>query len=325
MRKANHYVAQSLQRRFCDENGLIWVYDKETRQVRQQSPKTTAVETHLYTIETDDGGKSDILECKVFDPLDGEIVALIDRLVTPGYRMDKREIPNLAYYVSFQHARVPRNISMVKELGEAMALKLIKNLSADKEEMDEAYEHALKNIPQADHISREKYQNMFENFSDHYKFEVKTEFALAMTLRLSKDIFEFLVRMHWSIVDAPRDNYFITCDAPIVSIASVAPNVVQYGANFASPFLEIVFPISPSVCLWARKVAGQKRLKCSAERVEEFNRRTAFFAERYIFSHQDSQNTRSLLLQNAHTRNMPKINREYVNARWDWEMKHRKD
>ena len=322
MRKAHHYVAQSIQKRFCDPEGMIWVFDKETLTAQRQPPKTTAVMTNLYTVETDDGKKSDVMERKVFDPLDGEIVAYIDRWIQPGYRIPKEEIPAMAYYIAFQHARVPRNLLMIKELGTAIAVKVLKDAAADKKQMDEGYERISARLKGSDSISREQYQGWMENLEDHFKFQIKDEFALAMSIKAVPSFFETFIRMDWSIVDAPRGSYFITCDAPVVSIAPVGPGMVQYGVNLASPLFEVIFPLSPAVCVWIRKVRGQRRIRCNSKRVDEFNYRTANMAERYILSHQDSEKTRTLLRLSAKTRQQPKIDREDLYCRMDQQKRY---
>jgi len=304
--------------RFCNSEGLICVYDKETLRVKPQPPKRTAVMTHLYTIETDNGEKSDILEREVFDPLDGTIVAYINRWIEPGYHIPDADIPTMAYYLAFQHARVPRNIEMFKELGTAIAVKILKDASANKKQMDEDYERMKASVNGVCPISREQYQEWFENLEKHFKFELKDDFSLGMTISAGvPPYYNAFCNMEWCIIDAPQGSHFITCDAPVVSVAYVAPGVAQYGVNLASPNFEAIFPLSPTVCLWLRKIKGQKRFRCDSKRVDDFNYRTAFMAERYIFSHQDSSKTRSLLQKTAKTIRQPKINRDDLYRRMD--------
>ncbi len=68
--------------------------------------------------------------------------------------------------------------------------------------------------------------------------------------------------------------------------------------------------MSPTTCVLIRKVRGQKRFRCEPKRVEDFNYRTANMAERYIFAHQDSEQTRALLQMAAKTRQQPKVDRD---------------
>lgn len=59
--KRHHYVPQLLLKRFCVD-GLQWVFDRETDTLRQQQPKDTAVEKHLYSRPTADGKPDTSLE-----------------------------------------------------------------------------------------------------------------------------------------------------------------------------------------------------------------------------------------------------------------------
>jgi hypothetical protein len=320
MRKANHYVAQSYQARFCDNEGLIWVFDKETKRVNPQPPKTTAVITHLYTTETTEGEKTDIVERKIFEPLDGDIIPLISRWIEPGYHIPNADIPQMAYFLAFQHARVPRTLAMFRELGEMMHIEFVKHSAADKKGMDEAYERFAKDAPADSLVTREQYQDWFAEFDKYWKFKLKDEFVLAMCVKcVVPNYYETLTKMHWCIVDAPRDGFFITCDAPVVSVAPAAPGAIHLGCCTASPDFEVNFPLSPKVCVLIRKVKGQQRFRCSAKYVNLLNYRTALMAERYIFSHRDSAKVRSLMDRGAKTRQQPKIDKEYVRSRMAYE------
>ena len=111
---------------------MIWVFDKETGKLNPQPPKMTAVVTHLYTTETTEGEKTDVLERKVFEPLDGDIIPLINRWIEPGYRIPDDDIPAMSYFLAFQHARVPRTLAMFRELGEMMHTEFVKHSAAEK-------------------------------------------------------------------------------------------------------------------------------------------------------------------------------------------------
>ncbi len=201
---------------------MIWVFDKETLNVRSQIPLNTAVMTNLYTVEFEEGVKSDKLETEVFSPLDGEIISFLDRWTQPRYRITKDEIPTMAYYLAFQHARVPRALNMSKEMSEALMVKTLKDYAADKSQMDKDYEDFASKLSESNVVmSREQFQDTFENLEKHYRIDIKDEFALAMCIKGTSLYFEAFLRMDWSIVDAPRDKYFITCDAPVVSVAMV--------------------------------------------------------------------------------------------------------
>ena len=326
VRKANHYVAQSYQQRFCDAEGLIWVYDKETRTVKPQHPQTTAVMMHLYTTETEGGEKSDILEREVFAPLDGGILPLIKRWVEPDYRIPENEIPPMSYYLAFQHARVPRTLEMFRELGEKMHVEFIKQMASDKNEIDKAFGDIAEKAPPEVGVTREKVQEWFANFDKHCELKLKDEFVLRTTIMQNvPNYYETFVKMHWSVVEAPRDSFFITCDAPVVSFTRDPygqPNAYLLGCGTAYPEFEMRFPLSPTVCVLARKVKGQPRIKCGSKKVDEFNYMAALIAERYIFSHCKSAKVMSLLERCARTRGKPKIDDEYVRRRMAYENQH---
>ena len=59
--KRHHYLPQFYLENFCQNDGF-WVFDREKNEFRQQTPKNTALKSHYYSAEDQDGAKHTEIE-----------------------------------------------------------------------------------------------------------------------------------------------------------------------------------------------------------------------------------------------------------------------
>jgi hypothetical protein len=307
--KLNHYVPQSYLARFAAPDGLLWVFDKETLDARRLTPKSTGAEKHLYTIKDEAGENSDRIEREIMSPIDGNAVPILDRWTQRGYRFASEELPVMAQYMAIQHTRVPRNLELINELGVAHLLKDSKEIADDPQRFKECFEYMQANRGDLDIGDEEELKRLLRNPEESVAISMNRKLALGFSLMMAKDFHYELSRMYWSIVDSPDDCQFITSDSPVVSYAEDDEGRLQFGANFVSPRFEVIFPLSPKVCVYLRKRHGQYRYRCGRSLVQKLNRRTACMAERFIYAQSDF-NVHSLVQEFAYTRRQPKVNRQ---------------
>ena len=79
--KRQHFNAEMLQRRFTDEEGRLYFYDKRfpEKGIRRSIPKNLFVEKYLYTLHLDSGEKDFSGEGKL-SRLEGEANKIIEKL-----------------------------------------------------------------------------------------------------------------------------------------------------------------------------------------------------------------------------------------------------
>src|SRR6266566_9523020 len=77
----HHYVAQHVLRRFCDADGMLWIYDKEKNQIYRGPPHSQACARHFYSFKAKDGTGTTIIELKFLRPIDANGYKAIQRLV----------------------------------------------------------------------------------------------------------------------------------------------------------------------------------------------------------------------------------------------------
>jgi hypothetical protein len=85
--RRHHYIPQWYQAGFADNEGLLWVYDRQTQRFRQDIPKNICCERDLYTI--DPAGRRDRrIETEFMSQVDGDGAAAV-RMLARGVRLDQ--------------------------------------------------------------------------------------------------------------------------------------------------------------------------------------------------------------------------------------------
>ncbi len=114
--KRHHFVPQMLLRRFCDETGRLWYYNKKAPHIGVASgaPQSLFFERHFYTVK--EGGVPDTSLETYFSRLEGEANTVIEKICTAGragrqpkLSTSEKEVWDLFLY--FQWKRTPDSIS----------------------------------------------------------------------------------------------------------------------------------------------------------------------------------------------------------------------
>ncbi len=61
-KKRNHYLPRAYLRGFCDRQGLLWSFDRRSKEYRRLSPDSAAVEKEFYIVKDATGRKSNAIE-----------------------------------------------------------------------------------------------------------------------------------------------------------------------------------------------------------------------------------------------------------------------
>ncbi|MDE0463423.1 MAG: DUF4238 domain-containing protein [Caldilineaceae bacterium] len=120
--KNHHYIPQMLLKRFANQEGKLYVYDKDhpDKGVQKKDPRKTFVRRHFYSQEEEDGTRDVSVETQFLAPLESDASLVIEKIVnaarqgqTPGLSSDEKDI-----WVKFsynQFVRVPEMRETYKE------------------------------------------------------------------------------------------------------------------------------------------------------------------------------------------------------------------
>ncbi|MGO7754674.1 DUF4238 domain-containing protein [Rhizobium ruizarguesonis] len=114
--KRHHFVPQMLLRRFCDQTGRLWYYNKKAPHIGVASgaPQALFFEKHFYTVE-ENGVRDTSLET-YFSQLEGQANTVIEKMCIaaragrqPRLSIPEKKVWDLFLY--FQWKRTPDSIS----------------------------------------------------------------------------------------------------------------------------------------------------------------------------------------------------------------------
>lgn len=120
--KNHHYIPQMLSKRFANQEGKLFVFDKSHlgKGVQKKDPKKTFVRRQLYTQVAEDGTRNVEVETKFFAPLESDASPVLEKIVnaarrgqTPNLSPGEKDIWLRFYYGLF--ARVPDRLEVASD------------------------------------------------------------------------------------------------------------------------------------------------------------------------------------------------------------------
>ena len=112
-RRRNHFVPKMLLKKFTDEDGRLYFFDRrfEEKRILKTTPDAICWKRDLYVVRDEGGNRDDSAEDK-FAELERKAARVLDKIITavrdgkaPALNSSEKEI--LDRYVYFQWARVP--------------------------------------------------------------------------------------------------------------------------------------------------------------------------------------------------------------------------
>ncbi len=309
--KRQHYVPQFYLRYFLvdvpNKGSVFWVYDKDGGAPRPQTPINTAVEGHLYSFESPAGAKDDLLERKVFSPLEDAAKPIFDRWQQAGTKPELEEIEHISVFLAFMHTRVPRTVEMAREMGMALYREMHRQLAKNPAKLREIYDRFCETPGHSDLPSFEEMGKYLLDPEKHFHVEVNPKAALLQMIEFTEVMHTQLLQMNWCLCDAPRDSFFVTSDTPVTMFALDNDGMAIFGGGLGLAQIEVSFPLSPKRCLLLDRQRTQSHRRVSRKVVRDLNRRTAYMSERYIIAPYKSKGVASIVAQSAFTRSTPKV------------------
>jgi Protein of unknown function (DUF4238) len=241
--KRHHFLPESYLEGFCDTDGLHWVFDRHVKKYRQQPPRTTAVETHLYTITTKEG-KSDCIERHLAE-LDGRGKTIIDRLDSrvTDWKGDDRVM--FAIYLGFLYARTPHFDKEQLAFGEQLYRTWTKASNPNAEVVAAMFAKFEKETGET--MADISPQEVFEMIrDDKYDVEIPRTYNIGLMLDTGLHLAEVILTLNWNFVVAPERVPFITSDVPFTT---TPPRDHKGSFGVLTPGAISTIPLSGKTCL----------------------------------------------------------------------------
>lgn len=275
--KKHHYLPQAYLKGFQignkKKNPKIFVYEKgKTEIIYPASIKNTACIGDYHTIKVEDENDRSTIET-IFSQMEAEIIQNIREATNNETISDNNKI-SLAITILFFKSRVPQNLEMFRKY----------------------FQRTLEGIAWANF--RVNNMSLKGSFNDNFKLTVNNNFPLFMMFNsvFKEERIAELCCMNFSLLKAPKDNYFVCSDAPV---SYYVPNYKGgRGVGLSYPELEIFLPLNKSYGLLCSNKNLSKLKELTINELNEYNRRTIITAEKYIFGSEINSNIQKLILDN---------------------------
>ncbi len=280
----HHVVPRAYLKGFTDpaEPELIYVFRPRAQPFRT-GVKGVAFVNNFYTYEDNTGNKKSI-ERALADKIEGPTGPALSKIrAMQPITMQEKEV--LARYISVMLTRVPKH----RKRAEAWLPELVEQF---RERLPAELDALLVISPPALE-SREQLLEMGHRYLDQYKVQPPSHLGVGLVSDKYAPIF---AQMRWVFYTSGTQRGFATSDNPVFFFEAFG----LVGKNGPSELVEVSFPISTQVVLWAswRGIEGLTDLAyapATETLVEQINMRTVSGALREVYYHSNPRWLRGLV------------------------------
>jgi hypothetical protein len=284
--KGQHFNPRVHLQHFAGESpkGQVWTYDAIHGKVWSAVPEETAVQTHFYSVEKDDGTRDTRIEDHL-SKAESDAAPVYRTLLNGEIPKESQGRADFAQFLALAYVRTPAMRRQAAEIvGRAAQIHnyayasnpeafdaLVQRLEAkDGHTMDAAMKESLR-------------QAMLD--PSGYELEVAKERTL-ITLGAADKLAPMFHDMKWTLVEA-QNGYFISSDNPLVRTVDPETAHPIYGdLGFHNPTAKVIFPLSPkTTLLMSRNENAPDHVQMEGQQVDQMNELRAANSDRYLYAH----------------------------------------
>ncbi len=287
VRKRQHYIPILHLKHFAGPapEGQVWTYDALSGEAWSAIPDNTAVQSHFYSVERDDGTMDTRIEdhLSTFESNAAPVYEALLRCQIPPAGSQARV--DFASFLALMYVRTPAMRRMSGELyGRDLQIRAYA-YGRDKRAFDALVDQAEKD-GFLEPLTEEQRERLRQDLADPsgYAMEVPKERTLTV-LGAADNLAPILFNMTWSVA-APAGGFFITTDNPLIRDVDPKTRHPIYGDHgFANKTAEVIFPLSPNrLLLMSWNEAARPLGVFEREHVEGINQALAAHSDRYLYA-----------------------------------------
>ncbi len=280
----HHYVPAGLVRNFCQEGESVYYYDREQKRISYASPSDVFRIKKLHTVIDDNGTEDHNIVENVLMKFEEKGIGIIRKIIE-GALPTGEDREWLAQFWAIQLLRTPTTRDGVEG-------QLLKTLEATAKTLDE-----MGVFPEPPNILRKRGSSMTELLD---KGEVKFEITLPqVTMRMflqTPEVGNILNQMNWCILKSSDQDFFLLSDNPCSVLNPDFDKEGRQGIGVGWPDAEVTFPVGKKTCLLASWGSVPSLARGDRKIVNQINRRSAFFGERFFVHPLQSKRVLDLIL-----------------------------
>lgn len=280
MKEQQHIVSEFYLKGFADpETGLVQWYDRRASRWKALPPRAIIKAGDYYTVRR--GGKKDNTVDEVWKLFEGAAAPIVRDKILQSKPIDQRgDRPILAFYVASIWSRTPRSLRWSARIGNSLLRGVLAQLADPGEfrRTKERYERDS-GTRLGDDIDHRAFADLLKERPRLPKGQVLKPIVTQLASLAGR-----VTSMCWSLIYAPEDQGFITCDNPVIPFGvDRHSGAMRYGLAHRRP--RLVFPLSSCVCLLATGTGGtNQRRRASSDEVKAINRVMLLGTDRFVVS-----------------------------------------
>lgn len=222
--------------------GRLWVFDRERRVLRPQTPTNTAVRRYYYSIQGPDGRRDNRVE-EVLALVEGGAKPILDKLARRE-TITREQKGTLALFVAFMDTRVPDFEAEFNAFQERTTRAFVNQMVASPE-VTRAF---VEDYQQTGEGAEMDPQAIYEfGRAGEYTIEVPRQNSLGMMLEAATKFSRVFSQMDWILLHCTENISFITSDSPFIPVPPLGSSRRFYGV--ASQGVCKLLPLSGKMCL----------------------------------------------------------------------------
>ncbi len=279
--KRQHFLPKFYLEGFANRDGMIAVFDRESKEIRVQQPVNTCVIGHFYTIVDEAGRRRFELE-QLLSEYEGKASLVIKKLSsTEEINADERT--DLAIFVALAAFRTPDIVDSLKAFNSDLVGDMCKRIFVDVEQV-KAQMRSKRNAPSAEELEAEARELVEFAQSGQYEVATSHTWAVGVAMKMAFIIAPILAGRDWAVVH--RDNErksFVTTDAPVLLTTVAQRDNSFWGIGFGSTDALVLFPLTETCILLLYGSGGDlKHRTAGAEPMRHVNLALADRCQRFV-------------------------------------------
>jgi hypothetical protein len=243
----HHTVPEVYLKGFLDpakvavRQNVLWVYEQK-KKVRPRG--VDAVAAHEgFNLDPENPGKEDLAE-QAYTKLEDSATPVLEKLRRGDPRLSEDEKGRFSYFVAFQKYRT----TYYRETVNAAAVDQFRHTCRRiiGEKLVHEYLETESGQPKASLEEAEKYFRQMADGTIELE-QTGKGFPLLGALESGQKLTPMLARIHWTLLEAPTSEPWITTDNPVVLLE---PSPVRPAPEIYGPSLQFLFPVSPRFLLF---------------------------------------------------------------------------
>ncbi|MDD2901780.1 MAG: DUF4238 domain-containing protein [Syntrophales bacterium] len=276
--KRHHYLPKFYLEYFC-KDGNLCVFDRKTKEFRNQTPVNTALKSNYYSFKDSEGKKLTDIE-QLLSQIEGNAKNVFEKAINnEDITAEEKEHPSL--FIAFMMNRVPDFEKSVNKVYEHTIKSTLKMIYSDEKRVQTTLDEFEKEHGEKLGLSAEELVEFHKG--DNIKVIIDRIKSLQLMIDISFKIFHFFTQMDWLFLHAPQETSFITSDNPVVLVPPEDFPKGPYGIGILFKGVRKLFPISQTTCLIMLDHGDLlAHHKTDKQTVRNINLNVALYTERFL-------------------------------------------